>query len=145
MLLEYLLFSTSRWVSSHHQRVEIGNDGHECICFQTCNHDTRDDVDNHTTIFLHLALPPIDKGFLAPVAGLASRLFELFTSVLGEIFLRLPLLPAMSHCLPWHACVENYKCLFLNKTQMSSAENILQSSARCKNVAPFLLSRLHAL
>ena len=29
LLLEYLLFSTSRWVSSHHQHVEIGNDSHE--------------------------------------------------------------------------------------------------------------------
>ena len=31
------------------------------------------------------------------------------------------------------ACVENYNRLFLNKTQVSSAENILQSSAQCKN------------
>ena len=35
--------------------VDIGNDSHKCICFQTCNHDRRDDVDTHTTTFFHLA------------------------------------------------------------------------------------------
>ena len=44
-------FSTSRWGCSYNQLVDIGNESHECICFQTCDHDTRDDVDNHTTIF----------------------------------------------------------------------------------------------
>ena len=51
------------WVSSFldlalsffsHQYVEIGNYSNECICFQTCNHDTRVDTDNHTTIFFIL-------------------------------------------------------------------------------------------
>ena len=62
--------ATAPWVPSsrpraeitfHRQHVEIGNDSLECICFQTCNHDTRDDVDNHTTIFF--ILPTIDKDF----------------------------------------------------------------------------------
>ena len=65
---------------------------------QTCNHDTRDDADNYMTIFFILST--IDKDFFTPVAGLAFRLFEFFTSVrsftfgpeegtlvLGEIFL----------------------------------------------------------
>ena len=56
---------------------KTGNDGHECI--QTSNHDTRDDVDNHTTIFF--ILPAIDKEFLAQVTGLAFRQYKLFTSV----------------------------------------------------------------
>ena len=42
-----------------------------------------------------------------------------------------------SRCLPWHACVEGYMRLFLNKAQLFSAEHILLSSARCKNVSPF--------
>ena len=33
--------------------------------------------------------------------------------------------------------MEDYKRLFLNKTRLSSAENILQSSARCQNCSPF--------
>ena len=68
------------------------------------------------------------KGFWTPVAGLAFRLWSFsrqsVTSlsvlkrmlVLGELSLRLPLLSTQSHGVPWHACVENYKCLFLNKT-----------------------------
>ena len=48
------------------------------------NYDTREDADNHTTIFLHLALHR--QGILALVAGLASSLFELFTSVCSFIF-----------------------------------------------------------
>ena len=40
---------------------------------------TREDADNHTTIFY--ILPPRDKEFLALVAGLASRLFERLSSV----------------------------------------------------------------
>ena len=39
----------------------------------------------------------------------------------------------MRVCLPWHVCVEKYKRLFL----LFSAENILQSSARCKIFRPF--------
>ena len=35
--------------------------------------------------------------------------------------------------------VENYKRLFLNKTQLLSAENILQSSAQSKIFSPFCL------
>ena len=50
-------------VTSRHQHVEIGNECHKCICFQTCNHDTRDDADNYVTIFF--ILPTIDKGLLA--------------------------------------------------------------------------------
>ena len=60
---------------------------------------TRDDVDNHTTIFF--IVPTIDKEFLASVAGLAFRLFKLFRQsvssllvlksmhALGENFLRI--------------------------------------------------------
>ena len=40
---------------------EVSNDSHECICFQTCNHDTRDDVENHITIFFILS--EINKEF----------------------------------------------------------------------------------
>ena len=139
--------STSHWVSSHRQDVEIGNIGHKCICFQTCNHDTRDDDDNHTTIFF--ILPSMDKGFWALVAGLASR-FELFTSVCSFTFRTeedacsrrgfscvLHFLPRYPHGLLWHACVENHKSLFLNSTQLSSAGNSLQSSARCQIYALF--------
>ena len=117
--------------------------------FQTCNHDTRDDVDNHTTIFF--ILPLIDKEFRALVTGLAFRLFELFKSVCVFTFgteeyacsrwefpASLHFIPRCPRGLPWHACVKNYKRLFLNKTQLSSAENILQSSAPCKNFSPFL-------
>ena len=39
----------------------------------------QEDVDGHTTIFLHLALQR--QGILAPVAGLASRLVERLSSV----------------------------------------------------------------
>ena len=74
-----LRISTSRWVSSYHRLVDICKDSHECICFQTCNHDIRNDVDKHTTIFF--ILPTSDKGFSALVARLAFRLFKLFTSV----------------------------------------------------------------
>ena len=56
----------------------------KCIWFRTCNHDTRDDADNYTSIFF--ILPSIDKGFSAPIAGLAFRLFELFTSVCSLTF-----------------------------------------------------------
>ena len=48
-------------VTSHHQHVDVGKDCHNCNCFQTRNHDTRDDADDYTTIFF--ILPSIDKGF----------------------------------------------------------------------------------
>ena len=91
-------FSTSRRVSSYHQHVDIGNDSHQCICFQTCDHDTRDDVDNQMSIFF--ILPAIDKEFWTFVAWLAFKLFKLFRQsvslsvlmsmlALGEILLRL--------------------------------------------------------
>ena len=51
----------------------------ECICFQTCNYDTLEVVENHTTIFY--ILPLHTQGILARVAGLASRLVELLSSV----------------------------------------------------------------
>ena len=142
-------FSNSRWVSFHCQHVEIGNDRHECICFQTCNHDIRDDVENRTTMFF--ILPAIDEEFSAWVPGLAFTLFKLFSSVCfftfgteeyacsrWEFLASLHFIPRCPYGLPWHACVENYTRLFLNKTQLSSAENILQSSARCKSFSPFL-------
>ena len=56
LLLEYSLSSTSCWVFPHHQHVDTGNDCRNCIWFQTCNHDTREDVENHTTIFYVLPL-----------------------------------------------------------------------------------------
>ena len=75
LLLEYSLSSTSCWVSPHHQHVDTSNYCHECTCFQACNYDTREDVENHTTIFYILPLtPPHRQGILAPVAGLASGL-----------------------------------------------------------------------
>ena len=104
--------------TSHHHHVDIGIECHKCICFQTCNHDTRDDADNHTTIFF--ILPSRDKGLKTLVARLAFRLFELSRQsvpslsvlkrmlALGETSLRLPLLSTKSNGVPWHACVENY-------------------------------------
>ena len=71
-------FSASRWVSSHHH-VDTSNDSHECICFQTCNHGTRDDVESCATIFF--ILTTVDKGFSASIEGLAFGLFKLSTSV----------------------------------------------------------------
>ena len=101
---------------------------------------------------LFFILPTIDKGFSALVAGLAFGLYKPFPSVCfftfgteedarsGRDFLAsLHFIPRCPHGLPWHACVENYKRLVLNKTQLSSAENILQSSARCKSFSPFCL------
>ena len=76
-------FSTSRWSCSYHQFVDISNDSYECICFQNCNHDTRDDVDDHTTIFFILL--EIDKGFLALVARLAFGLFKLFRQSVSSL------------------------------------------------------------
>ena len=141
-------FSTSRWSCSYHQLVDTGNDSHVCICFQTCNHDTRDDVDNHTTIFF--ILPAIDKKFSALVAELAFRLFKLLRHSVSFTFgteenacsrwhflAYLHFIPRCPHGLPWHACAENYKRLFLNKTQLFSAVFILESSARCKFFSPF--------
>ena len=77
LLLGCSLSSTSCWVSPHHQHVDTGNYCHKCTCFQTSNHDTREDVENHTTIFYILSHPHHRQGILAPVAGLV----ELFTSV----------------------------------------------------------------
>ena len=49
-------------------------------------------------------------------------------------------IPHCPHSFAWHAtCLENYKRLFLNKTQLFSAENILQSSTQCKNFSPCCL------
>ena len=66
-------------VTSHHQHVDMGNECHRCIYFQTCNYDTRDDADNYKTMFW--ILPTIDKRFSALVAGLDLGRIELFTSV----------------------------------------------------------------
>ena len=52
---------------------------HGCTCFQTCNHDTLEDADNHTTILYILS--PHRQGILPLVAGLASRLVERLSSV----------------------------------------------------------------
>ena len=71
-------------VTSHHQHVDIGNECHKRICFQTCNHDTRNDVNHYMTMFFILST--IDKEFSTLVAGLAFRLFELFTSVCSFTF-----------------------------------------------------------
>ena len=52
---------------------------------------------------------------------------------------------ALSTRSPVACGVENYKRLFLNKTQLSSAEDILQSSTQCKIFFVFFfLSRLYA-
>ena len=61
LLLEHSHFATSCWVSPHHQHVDTGNYCHKSTCFQTCNYDTREDADNHTTMFYILHL--IDKEF----------------------------------------------------------------------------------
>ena len=79
LLLEYSHFSISGWVSPHHQHVDTGNYWHRCTCFQTCNYDTREDADIHTTMFY--ILPPHRQGISALVAGLASRLFDRLSSV----------------------------------------------------------------
>ena len=56
----------------------------------------------------------------------------------GTFLASLHFIPRCPHGLPWHARVENFKRLFLNKTQLFSAENIiLQSSARCKSFFVF--------
>ena len=71
LLLEYSL--TSCWVSPHHQHVDTGNYCHKCTCVQTCNRrKSHDDL---------LPLAYQRQRILALVAGLASRLVELFTSV----------------------------------------------------------------
>ena len=141
-------FSTSRWVFFHRQHVERSNDSHERNCFHTCNHDTLDDIDNDRRSFSSC---PQWQGIFCLVAGLPFRLFKLFMSVClftfgteeyacsgWEFFCVSPLHPTLSSRSP-AACVcrKNYKRLFLNKTQLSSAENILQSSARCKSFSPF--------
>ena len=90
-------------------------------------------------------LPTIDKEISALIARLAFRLFKLFVSLFLHFFgteeqacyrwislAHLHFIPRCPHGLPWHACVLFCKRLFLNKTQLSSAENILQSSAWCK-------------
>ena len=91
-------FSTSCWVSSHHQHVETGNDSHICICSRlvTTTHGMMSIV---TQCFF--ILPAIDKDFGASVARLAFRLHKLFRQsvpslsvlksmlALGENFLRL--------------------------------------------------------
>ena len=41
--------------SPHRQHVDTSNCCHKCTWFQTCNHDTREDVENHTTIFYILS------------------------------------------------------------------------------------------
>ena len=155
LILEHL-FSTSRWGCSYHQLVDLGNDGYECICFQTCNHDTRDDVDNHTTIFF--ILPTIDKEFWASVARLAFGLFKLFPSVCvfhfrywrgcllrDENFLRIS---ASFHViLTVSRGMRVYKTTSVppwTRPNLSSAEIILQSSAQCKIVSPFPLLRAFA-
>ena len=61
-ILNFFFFSRSQLILDYPSfRLCAGNDSHDCICFQTCNHDTRDDVDNHTTIFF--ILPTIFKLF----------------------------------------------------------------------------------
>ena len=117
-------------------------------CFQTCNDGTLDVADNYMTIFF--ILPATDKESLTSVAGLAFRLFMFFRQSVsftfgteedacsgGTFLASLHFIPRCPHSLPWHACVEKYKRLFLNKTQLSSAEDILQSSARCKSFFVF--------
>ena len=59
-----------------------------------------------------------------------------------EFLAYLHFIPRYPHGLPWHACVEYYRRLFLNKTQLLSAENIIQSSASVWELfALFLLLR----
>ena len=98
----------------HHQHVDASNECHKCIRFQTCNHDTRDDADNHVTIFF------------------------IFTSVCSFTFGT-----EEDTCrVPWHACAENYNCLFLNI--VFRLKNFLQSPDRCKKICfcpfPFITS-----
>ena len=117
-------------VPSFHQHVEKGNECHKCICFQTCDQDTRDDTNSYTTIFF--TLPSMDKGYSVLVAGLAFRLFELSRQsvpspsvlkrvlALGEISLRLPLLSTIVSRRPV-ACVS-----------LLEQDSNLQFSDQCK-------------
>ena len=149
-------FPTSRWVSSYRQHVEIGNDSHECICFQTCNHDTRDDVDNLTTIFY--ILPAVDKEFSALVTGLAFRLFELFPPVCVftfgteeyacswcEFLASLHFIPRCLHGLPRHAGAEKLQASLLEQDPIVfPLPTFFSVPLGVRVFRPFVLSRLHA-
>ena len=129
--------------------MDESNDSHECICFQTCDHDTRDDADNHTTRFFKL--PTITKEFsssgrrigLKTVQALSVNLCLLLTAMKKMLVSRreflayLYFIPRSRHSLPWHACDDYKKRLSLNKTQLFPLKSILQSFARCKNLSPF--------
>ena len=67
--LAYLLF-IPRYTHGLPWHARLENCWHECICFQTRNHDTVDDASNHTTIFFILAT--VEKEFSALVTGLAG-------------------------------------------------------------------------
>ena len=79
MLLDYSLSSTSCWVSPHHQHVDTGNHCHICTCFQLVitTHGRMSKITRRS----FTSCPPHRQGILAPVAGLASRLFERLSSV----------------------------------------------------------------
>ena len=51
LLLEYSLSSTSCWASPHHQHVETGMIAINASAFRLVTYDTREDAENHTTIF----------------------------------------------------------------------------------------------
>ena len=91
-------------------------------------------------------LPTIDKEFSALVTGRAFRLFKIFPSVCvfhfrycrgcllpDENFLRIStsfhVILTVSRGMP---VTKTASVLFLKKIQLSSAENILQSSTQCK-------------
>ena len=152
----FLRIATVPWVPSSRPRAEvaltISLSTHATIAMYasvsrlvTTTHG--DDVDNHTTIFF--ILPATDMEFSALVARLAFRLFKLLRQSVSftfgteedscskwEFLSYLHFIPRCPHGLPWHACAENYKRLFLNKTQLFSAVFILQSSARCRVSSP---------
>ena len=145
LILEYLLLRPRAEVASHLQHVEIGNNSLECICFRTCNHDTRDDVENHTTIFAScpqetvagLALRDCSNFLHQPISSLSVLMSALAR---GENYIHLSTSFQIVLTVSRGIRVENYKRLFVNKTQLPSAENILQSSARCKIFSPSSLN-----
>ena len=55
------LNTLSCWVSPHQQHVHTHNYCHGCTCFQTCDYDTREDVNSYTTLFC--ILRPWKKNF----------------------------------------------------------------------------------
>ena len=133
-------------VTSHQQHVDIGNAcNKKNICFQTCNHDTRDDADKHTTIFFILSTTDKDfnssrKTGLQTVWVFHVSLFLHFLYWKKHLFwMRISCVSSLHSTLSSRSPVacgcRKLQASLLERDQLSSTENILQSSARCKNFA----------